>query len=56
MKQWRLQFPIATMSRLFNVSRSGFYIWLRREPSRRALENERLKVAIKAAHQRTRES
>jgi len=47
---------IELRSRLFNVSRSGFYIWLRREPSRRALEDERLKVAIKAAHQRTRES
>lgn len=56
MKQWRLQFPIKIMSRLFNVSRSGFYTWLKRKPSRRIQENERLKVAIKAAHKRTRES
>lgn len=44
------------MSRLFDVSRSGFYAWLMREPSQRAKEDERLKVAIKAAHKRTRES
>jgi putative transposase len=56
MKQWRLHFPVKIMSRLFEVSRSGFYTWLKREPSRRALEDERLKVAIKAAHKRTRES
>src|SRR6266702_4796127 len=56
MKQWRLQFPVNIMSRLFNVSRSGFYTWLKREPSCRAQEDERLKVAIKAAHKRTRES
>jgi transposase InsO family protein len=44
------------MSLVLNVSRSGFYTWLRRKPSRRAKEDERLKVAIKAAHKRTRES
>ncbi len=56
MKQWRLQFPVKVMSRVLSVSRSGFYTWLRRKPSRRAQENERLKVAIKVAHKRTRES
>jgi putative transposase len=56
MKEWRLQFPIAIMSRVFDVSRSGFYTWLKRKPSRRSQEDERLKVAIKAAHKRTRES
>ncbi len=56
MKQWRLRFPVKMMSRLLGVSRSGFYSWLKREPSRRAKEDERLKVAIKAAHKRTRES
>ena len=56
MKEWRLHFPVKIMSRVFNVSRSGFYTWLKREPSRRAQEDELLKVAIKAAHKRTRES
>jgi transposase InsO family protein len=44
------------MSRLFSVSRSGYYTWQKRKPSRRTQEDERLKVAIKAAHKRTRES
>lgn len=56
MKQWRLHFPVTIMSRVLNVSRSGFYAWLWRNPSRRAQEDELLKVAIKAAHKRTRES
>ena len=56
MKKWRLHFPVKTMSRVFDVSRSGFYTWLKRRPSRRSQEDERLKVAIKAAHKRTRES
>ena len=48
MKQWRQQFPVEVMSRVFNVSRSGFYAWEGRKPSRHAQEDERLKVAIKA--------
>ena len=56
MKRWRTQFPVEVMSRLLGVSRSGFYAWLRRPPSRRAHENERLKVAIGAAHRRSRET
>jgi len=56
MKQWQLHFPVKVMSQLFSVSRSGFYAWLGRKPSQRAQEDERLKVAIKAAHKRTRET
>ena len=44
------------MCRLLEVSRSGFYAWLRRGPSRRQREDERLRVAVRAAHQRTRET
>ena len=55
MKKWRLHFPIKIMSRVFDISRSGFYAWQKRKPSRRSQEDERLKVAIKAAHKRTRE-
>ena len=29
MKEWRLHFPITIMSRVFDVSRSGFYTWLK---------------------------
>jgi len=56
MKQWRLQFPILAMCRVLKVSRSGFYAWLDATPSPRTQEDERLKVAIKAAHKRTRET
>jgi putative transposase len=56
MKQWRQQFPVEVMSRVFHVSRSGFYAWVGRKPSRHAQEDERLKVAIKAAHKRTRQT
>lgn len=56
MKAWRSLFPVALMCRLFEVSRSGFYAWLNRRPSRRQREDERLKVALRAAHKRTRET
>jgi transposase InsO family protein len=56
MKQWRLDFPTKTMCRVLRVSRSGYYSWLKRKPSRRTQEDERLKVAIKAAHKKTRAS
>jgi len=56
MKKWRLHFPVIIMSRVLTVSRSGFYAWLQRKPSRRLQEDERLKIAIKAAHKRTRQS
>lgn len=56
MNKWRLQYPLTVMCRVFNVASSGFYDWLHRKPSRRSQEDERLKVAIKAAHKRTRKS
>jgi hypothetical protein len=34
------------------VSRSGFHAWLRRPPSKHPQEGERLKVAIRAAHEK----
>lgn len=56
MKRWHREFPIGLMSRLLGVSRSGYYDWLNGEPSARAREDERLKVEIKAAHTRSRET
>ncbi len=39
---------------MLNVSPSGYYAWLIRPPSKRAIENRRLEIEIKAAHIRTR--
>lgn len=56
MKQWRGEYPVEVMARVLSVSRSGFYAWLERPLSARALEDERLKVAITAAHVKTRQT
>jgi putative transposase len=42
------------MCRVLGVSKSGYYAWKNRKPSARKREDERLKVAIKAAHERGR--
>jgi hypothetical protein len=39
------------MAKVFEVSRSGFHAWLKRPPSKHRQENQRLKVAIRAAHE-----
>jgi putative transposase len=56
MKQWCKRFAVSLMSRVLEVSRSGYYQWVRGVPSARAREDERLKIEIRAAHQRTRET
>lgn len=56
MKDLRLQYPISSMSRFLQVSTSGYYEWLDRPPSKRAQEEARLEVEIRAAHKRTRET
>jgi putative transposase len=56
MKQMRFKYCIGAMSHILRVSKSGYYRWLHREPSRRALEEGRLEIEIKAAHKKTRET
>ena len=56
MRTLRLQYPLRVLCQVLEVSRSGYYAWLHRRPSKRAQENARLEVAIQAAHVRTRQT
>ncbi|WP_323927984.1 IS3 family transposase [Aeromonas veronii] len=49
-------YPISVICRVLEVSRAGFYHWRQRPPSQRQQEDERLKVAIRAAHSKTRQT
>ena len=54
MKAYRLLYPINLMAKVLNVSRSGFYKWLERKPSKRDLQDAVLKPAIRSAHDLSR--
>lgn len=53
-KQLWLKYSVSALCRYLKVSESGYYAWLNRKPSKRAQEDARLTVEIKAAHNRTR--
>jgi putative transposase len=50
----RYKYKLGVMCRALGLSRSGYYAWKRRELSVRKCEDERISVAIKAAHERSR--
>ncbi len=54
MKQLRPTYPLPLLCRVLDVSRSGYYAWMNREPSKRSRENEYLKAEIRASHLRNR--
>lgn len=56
MKQNRRHSPVSLMARVFEVSVSGYHAWDERAPSKRAQEEAQLCVAIRAVHQRTRQT
>ena len=56
MKAMRFRHSVGRMCHLLGVSKSGYYKWLNRKPSKWAQEEGRLEVEIKAAHKRTRET
>ena len=51
----RLSYSVPAICRVLAVSASGYYTWQNRPPSRRAREDMRLEVEIRA-HKRTRET
>ncbi len=55
-KQMRPGYPLPFLRGVFKVSSSSYYAWLNRKPSKRAKEDARLEVEIKAAHKRTKET
>ena len=56
MKDLQAEYSVPLLCRLYDVSPSGYYAWLGRTPSKRAQEDLRLEMEIRAAHQRTRET
>ena len=53
-QEHRETFRVGMMCRVLKVSRSGYYAWREREPSRREFEDRRHAVAIRAAHRESR--
>ncbi len=49
-------YPVSVICRVLEVSRAGFYHWRQRPPSQHQQEDERLKVAIRAPHSKTRQT
>lgn len=47
----RASFPVLLMCRVLDVSKAGFYAWLRRGPSKRERRNVELLVEIDAIHE-----
>jgi transposase InsO family protein len=47
-------FPIEKMCKVLGVSRSGYYSWLKRKPSRRALEDKELMEQIREIHKKSK--
>jgi putative transposase len=54
--QQQTQWAVKTLCRVLQVSRSGYYDWLRREPSQRQLANAQLLQHIQAVHRQYRQA
>jgi transposase InsO family protein len=54
MKEHQGEFAVEKMCDVFDVSRSSFYDWLNRKPSKRALENEVLRQTIQEVTEQTK--
>ena len=54
MSDYQAAYPVRSMSRVLEVSPSGFYAWLKRPPSKREQEDEMLTQEIKKIHKRSK--
>lgn len=52
----RRRYPVTVLCRILEVSPSGFYAWITRPQSPRAIENAQLAAAIAASHERSRKT
>lgn len=50
----KANYPVSLMCRVLGVSRSGYYAWLKRGPSKREVEDLSLLSEIEAIHERSR--
>ena len=50
----KANYPISLLCRVLNVSRSGYYGWKDRPPSKREQEDARLSAKIRQIHDRSR--
>ena len=50
------EFHVTTMCRVLTVSKAGYYAWVKRPPSARAVEDEQLAEAIKGIYEDSRET
>jgi len=56
MQEHEKEFSVERMSKVFRVSRSGYYRFIHAEPSRRSKENEELLMRIKIIHEESRKT
>jgi hypothetical protein len=50
------EFPITVLCRVLEVSRAGFYACIGRPPPPRAVEDEKLAVLVREAHEQSRKT
>ena len=50
----RADYPLTVLCHALGVSRPGYYAWVGRPPSRRAVEDRRLAILVREAHERSR--
>ena len=50
----KAKYPVKALCAALDVSRAGYYAWRSRPPSRRAVEDSRLGVLVREAHERSR--